>query len=191
MKIITVPDPRLRLNSTKVNHINDETREIVDKMITASLEWEKAHPFELSAAMAAPQLGINKRIIIIRDNMDDKAKNTFTALVDPEVIKTEGKTIFDYEGCLSIPNIYGLVPRPNKARIKAKLLDGTEIRLKADGGLARTLLHEIDHLNGVLFVDYIKDKKDSFFELDENGEITPLDYDQKIAPLKGLFSSED
>ena len=76
MKIVTTPDPRLREVSTKVNKITDETKKIVDEMTKASLAWEKEHPYELSAAMAAPQLGFNKRIIIIREDMEDKKNNS-------------------------------------------------------------------------------------------------------------------
>lgn len=191
MKIITTPDPRLRQKSTKVNNITDETRKIVDEMVKASIDWENKHPYELSAAMAAPQLGINKRIIIVRDDMDNKENATFTALIDPEVIKTEGKTVTDYEGCLSVPEIYGLVPRPEKARIKAKILDGHEVRIHAKGTLARTLLHEIDHLDGILFIDHIKDKKDGFFILNKDGDIVPLDYDKNVKGNKKLFPDED
>jgi peptide deformylase len=190
MEIITTPDPRLRETSKKVNKITDETRKVVDELIRASLEWEKAHPYELSAAMAAPQLGINTRIIVIRDDMDDKENTSFTALIDPEVIKTEGKTIKDYEGCLSVPSIYGLVPRPDKARIKAKLIDGTEVRIKSTGYLTRTLLHEIDHLDGVLFIDHIKDKADAWFELDKNGNIIPIDYEKRVKNNKDLFPDD-
>jgi len=190
MKIITTPDPRLREISTKVNKITDETKKIVDEMTKASLAWEKDHPYELSAAMAAPQLGFNKRIIIIREDMEDKKNNSFLALIDPEVIKTEGKMIKDYEGCLSVPSIYGLVPRPEKAKIKAKLIDGTEVRIKANDTLARTLLHEIDHLDGILFIDHIKDKKDAWFELDDKGEIVPIDYETRVKNNKELFPDE-
>lgn len=190
MKIITTPDPRLREVSTKVNKITDETKKIVDEMTKASLAWEKDHPYELSAAMAAPQLGFNKRIIIIREDMEDKKNNSFLALIDPEVIKTEGKMIKDYEGCLSVPSIYGLVPRPEKAKIKAKLIDGTEVRIKANDTLARTLLHEIDHLDGILFIDHIKDKKDAWFELDDKGEIVPIDYETRVKNNKELFPDE-
>lgn len=190
MKIITTPDPRLREISKKVGKITDETKKIVDEMVKSSLEWEKAHPYELSAAMAAPQLGYNTRIIIIREDMEDKKNNSFLALIDPEVIKTEGKMIKDYEGCLSVPTIYGLVPRPSKARIKAKLIDGTEVRIKAQDTLARTLLHEIDHLDGVLFIDHIKDKKDAWFELDDKGEIVPIDYETRVKNNKELFPDD-
>ncbi len=191
MDIITTPDPRLRLKSKKVNTITDETREIIDKMVKSSLDWEKEHPYEISAAMAAPQIGVNKRIIIIRDDMDNKENTSFTALIDPEVIKTEGKTIKDYEGCLSVPTIYGLVPRPDKARIKAKIIDGNEVRIKTQGQLTRTLLHEIDHLDGILFIDHIKDQKDAFFKLDDKGDLIPVDYDKTIKNNKDLFPDED
>ncbi|MDO4979253.1 MAG: peptide deformylase [Candidatus Saccharibacteria bacterium] len=189
-KIITTPDPRLREKSKKVNHITPETQQIIKDMVDASLEWEKKHPYELSAAMAAPQLGINQRIIIIRDDTENKENASFTALIDPEVIKTEGKEIADYEGCLSVPFIYGMVKRPSKARIKAKLEDGTEVRIRAEGQLARTLLHEIDHLEGILFIDHIKGQEDAFYELNDEGDIVPLDY-AKIKDNKDLFPDED
>lgn len=191
-KIITTPDPRLREKSKKVNHITDETKKIVQDMVELSLDWENAHPHELSAAMAAPQMGVNQRIIIIRDNLDDKDDKAFTALIDPEVIKADGKITKDYEGCLSVPNgIYGLVPRPERARIKAKLIDGSEVRIRAKDSLARTLLHEIDHLDGILFIDHIKNEKDAFFRLRaDNGELEPVDYDAEIKDNKELFPDE-
>ena len=190
MEIITTPDPRLREKSARVSVIDDEVKDIIAKMTKNSLEWEKKHPHELSAAMAAPQLGINRRIIIVRDDLDDKSNNHFTALINPEVIRTEGKIVRDHEGCLSVPEIYGLVPRPTKAKIKAMLEDGTEVRIKVDGFLARTLLHEIDHLNGILFIDHIKDDKDAFYKLDKNGNLKPLDYDQYIKDNKELFPDD-
>ena len=189
-EIITTPDPRLRQKSTKVNHITDETHEIIADMVRLSLDWEKKHPYELSAAMAAPQMGVNQRIIILRDDFDDKKHNTFTALINPEVIKNEGKIIKEQEGCLSVPEIYGLVGRPHKAKIKAQLEDGTEVRIKADGYLARTLMHEIDHLNGILFIDHIRDDKDAFYRLDDKGDLQPVDYDTEIKNNTDLFPDE-
>lgn len=190
MKIITTPDGRLREKSEKVREIDDEIREIIAEMRKLSTDWEKKHPYELSAAMAAPQMGALKRIIIIRDDMEDKKNATFTALINPEVIRAEGKTLTDFEGCLSVPSIYGKVPRASKVKIKAKLEDGTEVRIKATGELARTLLHEIDHLDGVLFIDHIKGKKDAFYEMDDKGELIPVDYDSKIAENKKLWGEE-
>lgn len=190
MKIITTPDPRLRQKSARVRFVTDETREIIAKMIKASLDWEKDHPYELSAAMAAPQLGINQRIIIIRDDTDNKDNTSFTALIDPEVIKIEGKITKDYEGCLSVPFLYGLVSRPSKARIKATLEDGHEVRIKAEDQLARVLLHEIDHLDGILFIDHIRDDKKAFYRMNDKGDLEPVDYDKEIKNNKDLFPDD-
>lgn len=87
-KIITTPDPRLRAKSAKVREITPEVKQIIADMTESSLDWEQKHPYELSAAMAAPQLGVNQRIIIVRDDLDNKDVNTFTALINPEVIRT-------------------------------------------------------------------------------------------------------
>ena len=190
MKIITTPDSRLREKSEKVRVIDDEILSVIEEMRKLSLDWESKHPYELSAAMAAPQMGVLKRIIIIRDDMEDKKKASFTALINPEVIKADGKVIRDFEGCLSVPSIYGKVPRHSKVRVKAKLEDGTEVRLKATGEMARTLLHEIDHLDGILFIDHIKGEKDAFYEMNDKGDLVPVDYDKKIANNKRLWGEE-
>ena len=191
MKIITTPDPRLRQKCKKVNHVDDEIRKMIDDMIQNCLDWEKEHKFEISAALAAPQLGYDRRIIVVRDDMDNKENANFIPLLNPEVIKTEGKTLLDYEGCLSVPTVYGKVPRPAKARIKAQTIDGQEVRIKADGFLARTLLHEIDHLNGILFIDHIKGVKDAFYRLDDKGDLVPVDYDTEIANNKDLYPDDE
>jgi len=191
MNIVTTPDPRLRVRCKKVNHVDDEIREMVDNMIQNSLDWEKEHKFEISAALAAPQLGYDRRIIIVREDTENKENATFIPLLNPEVIKTEGKIVKDYEGCLSVPNFYGMVPRPDKARIKAQTIDGQEVRIKADGFLARTLLHEIDHLNGILFIDHIKDIEDAWYRLDKKGDLVPVDYEKEVKGNKDLFPDED
>ena len=190
-KIITTPDPRLRAKSAKVREITPEIRQIIADMNEASLDWEKKHPYELSAAMAAPQLGINQRIIIVRDDLDNKEVNTFTALINPEIIRTEGKTVKDYEGCLSVPEIYGMVSRPDKVKVKATLEDGTEVRIKAAGYLARTLQHEIDHLDGILFIDHIRDDADAFYRMNDKGDLEPIaDFEGEIKHNAELWGDE-
>ena len=190
MEIITTPDPRLREKSEKVSTIDKEVLDVIAEMRRLSLDWEKEHPYELSAAMAAPQMGVLKRIIIVRDDMENKEKATFTALINPVVIKAEGKVKKDYEGCLSVPSIYGMVPRATKVRVKAKLEDGTEVRVKATDELARTLLHEIDHLDGILFIDHIRDESDAFYKMNDKGELVPADYEKEIAENKELWGEE-
>ena len=188
--VIVTPDPRLRKKSIKVKADDPEVKKIAEEMIQSCIDWENEHEFELSAAMAAPQLGYNKRIIVVREDMNNKDNATFIPLLNPEVIKTEGKIVKDYEGCLSVPAIYGKVPRPTKARIKAQLETGEEVRIKASDFLARTLLHEIDHLNGILFIDHIKDEKDVFYKLNDKGDLEPLDYDTYIKDNKELWPED-
>ena len=189
-EVIVTPDPRLRKKSIKVKADDPEVKKIAEEMIQSCIDWENEHEFELSAAMAAPQLGYNKRIIVVREDMNNKDNATFIPLLNPEVIKTEGKIVKDYEGCLSVPAIYGKVPRPTKARIKAQLETGEEVRIKASDFLARTLLHEIDHLNGILFIDHIKDEKDAFYKLNDKGDLEPLDYDEYIKDNKELWPED-
>ena len=191
MKIITTPDKRLREKSEKVRVIDDKILKIIADMRKLSLDWEADHPYELSAAMAAPQMGVNKRFIIVRDDMEDKKNGTFTALINPEVIRVEGKTKTDYEGCLSVPSIYGMVPRATKVKVKAKLEDGTEVRIKATDELARTLLHEIDHLDGILFIDHIRDESDAFYKMNDKGDLVPVeDYEKEIRDNPKLWGEE-
>lgn len=179
--IITLPHPHLRQKSSRVHVITDEIRKLVDDMTQAALDWEDSRPHEISAALAAVQVDSLYRVVIVRGDFEDKKIRDFMALINPEVIKCEGELVEDYEGCLSVQHVYGKVPRYNKVRVKALDLDGNEIRIKAEGFLARVLQHEIDHTNGTVFIDHIKDNKKAFYTLDKKGELQPLDYDTNIA----------
>lgn len=164
----------------KVREITSDILKVIDNMTTVALEWEDSRPHEISAAIAAPQVGHLDRIIIVRSDLEDKNIRDFTALINPVIVKFEGEIKKDFEGCLSVPGIYGKVPRHDKIRIKALNIDGDEIRFKADGFLSRVIQHEIDHINGIVFIDHIKDSRNAFFELDEKGELRSLDYDKNI-----------
>lgn len=149
-------------------------------MTAVALDWENSRPHEISAAISAVQIDQLERVVIIRSDFEDKDVVDFTALINPQIIKFEGQISKDFEGCLSVPDVYGLVPRHNKIRVKAMDIDGNEIRFKADGFLSRIIQHEIDHVNGIVFIDHIRDEKDAFFMLDEEGELQPLDYEKHI-----------
>lgn len=179
--IITLPNPHLRKKSTRIHVITDDIIKLSDDMIAAALDWEDSRPHEISAALAAVQVDALKRLVIVRSDFDNKSTRKFMTLINPEVVKYEGEIVADYEGCLSVQHIYGKVPRHTKVRIKAMDLDGNEVRFKAEGFLARVLQHEIDHCNGKVFIDHIKDKTDAFYTLDEKGELQPLDYASEIA----------
>ena len=179
--IITLPNPHLRQKSDRIHVITQEVSDLVDMMTSAALDWEDSRPHEISAALAAVQIDKLDRVVIVRSDFEDKSTREFTTLINPEVVKYEGELIEDYERSLSVKHVYGKVPRHSKIRVKAIDLDGNEIRLKAEGFLARVLQHEIDHTNGTVFIDHIKGKKDAFYTLDSKGELQPLDYDSDIA----------
>lgn len=190
-EVVKTPDPRLRKRSIKVRPGDPKVTEVIEAMRESTLEWEKQHEHELSAAMAAPQLGENLRVIIVRDDFDDKENHHFTALLNPEIIKAEGEVVKDHEGCLSVPKYYGLVPRKEKVRVKAFLENGDEVRIKADSFLARTLQHEIDHLNGILFIDHIKDDPEAWFYIDDkDGELKPVKDFSEIEQNKDLWPDD-
>lgn len=178
--IITLPHPNLRERSKKISPPDDSTAQLVRDMTDASLDWEDSRPHEISAALAAVQIDRLERVVIIRSNFEDKSDREFITLINPEIVKYEGEIISDFEGCLSVSNIYGKVPRHSKVRVRALDENGHEIRFKAEGFLARVIQHEIDHTNGTLFIDHIKDEKEAFYTLDEKGELQPLDYEENI-----------
>jgi peptide deformylase len=178
--IITLPNPHLREKSSRVHVITDDVIKLVDDMVHASLDWEDSRPHEISAALAAVQVDHLERVVIVRSDFEDKAARDFTPLINPEIVKYEGELISDYEGCLSVSKVYGKVPRYSRIRVKALDLEGNEVRFKADGFLARVIQHEIDHTNGVVFIDHIRDQHDAFYTLDDKGELQPLDYDTHI-----------
>ncbi|MBC7512655.1 peptide deformylase [Candidatus Saccharibacteria bacterium] len=178
--IITLPNEHLRTKSVRIAVPDDSTKALIADMTAAALDWEDSRPHEISAALAAVQIDRLERVVIVRSNFEDKSDREFTVLVNPEIVKREGDIVADYEGCLSIRNIYGKVPRHTKIRVKALDEDGAEVRFRAEGFLARVIQHEIDHTNGIVFIDHIQDKTDAFYTLDDSGELQPVSYDERI-----------
>ena len=185
--IIALPNPHLRQKSTRVHVVTDDVVKLSDDMIAAALDWEDSRPHEISAALAAVQVDKLERVVIVRADFDKKSTREFMTLINPEIVKYEGELVADYEGCLSVKHVYGKVPRHDKVRVKALDLEGNEIRFKAEGFLARVIQHEIDHTNGIVFIDHIRDNKDAFYTLDDKGELQPLDYDTRIKDNADLW----
>ena len=185
--IISLPNKNLRGRSRKVGIITDEIKNLASDMQDATLSWEDSRSHEVGVALAAIQVDKKYRVIIIRNNFDDKKDRSFQVYVNPEITKQYGEIVEDFEGCLSIKNIYGKVPRHDKVKMRALDLDGNEIRITAEGFLARVLQHEIDHTKGVVFIDHIKDKAEAFFRLNDDGSLDSLDYTSEIKNNKDLW----
>lgn len=183
--IITLPHPHLRQTSSRVHVITDDTLKLIDDMTSAALDWEDSRPHELAVALAAVQIDRLERVVIVRSDFDKKENREFTILINPEIIKKEGEPVSEHEGCLSVRDIYGLVPRYPRIRVKALDTNGNEVRIKAEGFVARVLQHEIDHTNGIVFIDHIDENKDAFFTLTSQGDLEHLDYD--VVQSRGIF----
>jgi len=148
LDILTFPDPRLRNHAKPVPQVDDETRGIVDDMF----ETMYAAP---GIGLAATQVNIQKRIIVIDVSEDH---NSPLCLINPEILERSGEEQME-EGCLSVPGFYEPVTRAEKIRVTALDRDGTPFELETDGLLAVCIQHEIDHLDGKLFVDYVSSLK--------------------------------
>jgi peptide deformylase len=177
----------LRQKSVRVGIVTDEIRQVVADMESATIDWENSRAHEVGVALAAVQIDKLYKIVVVRNNYDNKEDHTFTTFINPEVTKFEGEMVEDYEGCLSIKDIYGKVPRYAKVRVKALDPQGKEFRITAEGFLARILQHEIEHTNGVVFIDHIKDDPEAFFKLKEDGKLEPLNYEESIRNNDSLW----
>ncbi len=142
-------------------------------MCQATLDWEDSRSHEIGAALAAVQVAKPYRVVIIRRDFDNKQDRSFDAYINPEIVKLEGQSSEELEGCLSVASIYGKVSRYQKVKIKALNLEGKPVRLTATDFLARVFQHEIDHTNGIVFVDRISDPA-KLYRLEADGEFTSL-----------------
>lgn len=175
--IVTLPEPNLRKRSQKVGIITDEIKQLIQDMVNATIDWENSRDHEAAVGLAAVQVNQLYRIFIIRTDFEDINNKNFTVFINPEIVKKIGPLEEDYEGCLSVPDVYGKVPRHQSVKVRALNQDGEPFRVTAHGYLARILQHEVDHTHGVVFVDHIKNKKDAFYRLTAEGSLEPLNYD--------------
>ena len=151
LTIRVLPDPVLRQKAKKVTSMDKSVQRLIDDMI------ETMH-VACGVGLAAPQVGVSLRICVIE--MPDEEVIT---LINPEIIERKGERFID-EACLSVPGYQGEIKRSVAVKVKALDRKGKEIRLKGDELLAQALEHEIDHLNGVLYIDHIENP-DKLWEL--------------------------
>ncbi len=150
--IVYYGDKRLTAKNEKVKEIDNNIRKIAQKMIRTMKEKE-------GIGLAGPQVGINKKIVVIDLSFGQKENSRFMVLINPEIVEYgEEKDVME-EGCLSFPELFIEVERSKEVKIKAKTLEGEAIEFEADSFLARVLQHEIDHVNGVVFIDRISPAK--------------------------------
>ena len=161
LEIYKLGDDILRKNSQRISKVDDSIRNLSREMLQSMYAAK-------GIGLAAPQIGINKELLVIDINFEDSAAEPLI-LINPE-ITDYGTTLNSYEeGCLSIPGVYLNVVRPSTIKFKFRDEMGRPRKMKADGLLARCIQHEMDHLNGVLFVDRVTSREDLNKELKKEG----------------------
>jgi peptide deformylase len=177
MEIIKEGDPRLRQKASKVRKVDDDVRKLAQSMM------ETVDQTSYAIALAAPQVGVLRRLIVVKlpaedpedvEDGEEPRGPVELMLANPEIIRATGQQTA-IEGCLSIPSWIGEVTRAKHVTVKARDMNDKEVRIKASGFLARALQHEIDHLDGILFIDRVEDKDtlryepyEDDLEVDEN-----------------------
>lgn len=148
LDVLRFPDERLRTIAKPVAEVNNDIKQLVDDMLETMRE-------ENGVGLAATQVNVHLRVVVM-DVSDDGDQPL--VLINPEIVAKEG-TIISEEGCLSVPGNYAKVERAAKVKVKALNRDGEEYELEGDGLLAKCVQHELDHLQGKLFVDYLSPLK--------------------------------
>lgn len=154
MRILHYPEAILNNKSEPVTRFDEELKRLADDMA----ETMYAAP---GVGLAAPQVGISKRLVVI-DCAPKGEEPHLMKIANPEIVAREGE-VFEEEGCLSVPGYYAKVPRSARVTVRHQDLDGNTVELEADGLLAIAFQHEIDHLDGILFVDHLSPLKKSIF----------------------------
>jgi len=157
LQIRTLPDPVLRQKAKRVTKIDDSIQKLIDDMI----DTLRADPNR--AGLAAPQVGVLLRIAVI-----EVPEQELITMINPEIVKKEGERIVQ-EGCLSVPGYFGEIKRAVTVKVKAKDRNGKEFRIKAQGLLAQALEQEIEHLDGILYIDHLE-SSEKLFEIIKEGE---------------------
>jgi peptide deformylase len=155
LQIRTLPDPVLRQKAKRVTKIDDSIQKLINDMV------DTLHADPNRAGLAAPQVGVLLRVAVI-----EVPEQELITLINPEIIKKEGERVVQ-EGCLSIPGYFGEIKRAVTVKVKAKDRDGKEFRLKAEGLLAQAMEQEIEHLDGILYIDHLESSEKLFEAIKE------------------------
>jgi len=148
LEILHFPDPRLRQRAREVERVDDQLRALIDAMFATMYQAP-------GIGLAATQMNVHKRVVVIDISKDQDRPQVF---INPEILAKEGVEEMD-EGCLSVPGVYERVQRAERITVRALNRDGEPFELETDGLLAVCIQHEIDHLDGKLFVDYLSQLK--------------------------------
>jgi peptide deformylase len=166
--IITIPNKGLYEKTEKVRQIDQAVSDVAKDLV----DTVRVAKDPEGAGLSANQMGVSKRMCVVRNffkdpQNPDKILSEDIVLINPKIVSRSKETEVDWEGCLSVPDVYGKVERFQKVKVSALGVDGKDIKLKVSGFLARTVQHEIDHLDGILFTEKVIGQTITEEELDK------------------------
>jgi peptide deformylase len=170
LEIVTNPATVLRQKARKISDFGSDLQSLIDDMVDTMREAP-------GVGLAAPQVGVSLQLIVVEysekaEGQENEVPPKLYTIVNPEIIRVSEEQEFGTEGCLSIPGFVGDVERPLAITLKGLNRRGKPLRIKADGWLARIFQHEVDHLNGVLFID----RAEKVWKVEEQtGQVSPAD----------------
>lgn len=149
LRVLTAPNPRLKMKAKAVEAVDNDIRRLMGDMLETMYANE-------GMGLAATQVGVDKRVIVMDLHAgDEEAPSRVIKLANPEVLWTSQETCLVDEACLSVPGLYGAVVRPARVKVRYLNEDNEAIEMDIDGLLARCIQHEIDHLDGILYIDHL------------------------------------
>ena len=172
--IVQYGHPALRQKAARVSRVTSDVKDLVQRMV------ELMHQAN-GVGLAANQVGIARQIAVVQ------LEGELVPLIDPELVSAKGSETAD-EGCLSFPRLYGRVTRPTHVVLRAKDLSGERVKVRAEGLLARALMHEMDHLAGRLFIDHV-DQATLYWSLRPTEEGEPVTQDTTLGEALKVFAS--
>jgi peptide deformylase len=157
LSVLKEPDPKLRFKAQPVEKVDDDIRQLMDDMLETMYQND-------GIGLAAPQVGVSKRVVVLDLNAGTDEKPNIYFMANPEILTVSDETSVRNEGCLSVPEVQAEVSRPARVRIRYLNRDNCSVEADVDGLFATCVQHEIDHLNGVLFIDHLSKLKQELIQ---------------------------
>jgi peptide deformylase len=187
--VILDPHPSLHKDSMPADPKSKEIKDLIATMRETLKEWEEGEKRYVSVGLAAVQINELYRVVLVRSDFDDYQKADFYPLINPEIIKYEGAPILEDESCMSVHGIHAKVPRYPKIRVRAQDKDGNEIKFTARGYEAKVIQHEVDHTNGLLFLDRaLTESQGGYFKEYDPKTDSVIDLTQAEVEKRGIFN---
>lgn len=187
-KVILDPHPTLHQKCKEADPKSQVIKDLLKTMRATLKEWEEGETRYVSVGLAAPQIDEPWQVVLVRSDFNNYDKKDFYALINPQITKYEGAPIQDDESCMSVHGVHAKVPRYPKIKVKALDEEGNEISFTARGYEAKVIQHEVDHINGLLFLDRaLTEQQGGYFREYDPQTDQVIEIGQQEVEKRGIF----